>query len=103
MLMYRYEFYIEDLHPIITKIRTLNFILEFIKIPEIDEFKFEAFTASTEFQEDTKIGLDPVKDPTIFPVDYYEIRCKKPLFDLKKNPELYYLTRQANAMGPPPQ
>lgn len=88
-----YKFNIGDLHPVLSRIRTLNFILEFIKIPEIDFTQLDRFQVSSEFQNITQIGLDPSKEDLVFPVDYLEIRCKKPAFDPKKDREVYYLTK----------
>jgi SAM-dependent methyltransferase len=88
-----YKFNIGNLHTVISKIRRLYFILEFIKIPEIDYSQLDRFAVSTSFQDITKIGLDPSHEDWVFPVDYLEIRCRKPDFDFKKNRELYYLNR----------
>jgi len=88
-----YKFNVGDLHPVISKIRRLNFILEFIKLPEIDYSQLDAFKVSSYFQEITQIGLDTSKPDWVFPVDYLEIRCRKPHFDPHQNRDIYYLNR----------
>ncbi|MCG3165349.1 MAG: hypothetical protein POELPBGB_01112 [Bacteroidia bacterium] len=88
-----YKFNVGDLHQVISKLRKLYFIIEFIKIPDIDYSQLDSFAISTAFQDKTKIGLDPSKEDSVFPVDYLEIRCRKPDFDFKKNRNHFYLNR----------
>jgi ubiquinone/menaquinone biosynthesis C-methylase UbiE len=94
----QYEFNIGSLYPVLSKLRRLNFILDFIKVPEIDYTQMDRFQVSQNFQIMTQIGLDPSPEDFVFPVDYLEIRCSKPKYDVTKNREIHYMVKQTDSL-----
>jgi hypothetical protein len=74
-------------------IRRLNFILLFVKTPEVSSETFEHLTISNDFQNLFDIGKIISWDNYVFPIDFYEIKVMKPPFDISKEKHLYFLNR----------
>lgn len=88
-----YCYHVADLHEVLRAIRKLNFIILFIKTPEVKVDEFEHLTISNNFQELFDIARILTWDDYVFPVDFYEIKVMKPPFDLNKDKHLYFLNR----------
>ncbi len=86
-----YRYRIKDLYETIRFIRTCGFILANVRTIDLPLPEFENLTISNEFQELTGIGkIDNWKD-YIFPVDFFEIRCIKPVYDIAFGNSRYFL------------
>lgn len=88
---YCYE--VADLYQVLACLRRLNFILLFVKTPEIKTGEFEHLTISNDFQNLFDIGKIFTWDDYVFPIDFYEIKVQKPPFDVNKEKHLYFLNR----------
>ncbi len=88
-----YCYHVADLHEVLRAIRKLNFIVLFVKTPEVKLDEFEHLTISNNFQELFDIARIVTWDNYVFPVDFYEIKVMKPPFDLSKDKHLYFLNR----------
>jgi SAM-dependent methyltransferase/4-hydroxybenzoate polyprenyltransferase len=88
-----YCYNVADLNLVLSALRRLNFILLFVKTPEIKIGEFEHLTISNDFQELFNIAKIISWEDYIFPVDFYEIKVMKPLFDTNRQRHLYYLNR----------
>ncbi len=88
-----YRYNVPDLNLVLSTIRKLNFILLFIKTPEIKIGEFEHLTISNDFQNLFDIGKIISWDNYVFPVDFYEIKVMKPPFDVNQEKHLYFLNR----------
>jgi ubiquinone/menaquinone biosynthesis C-methylase UbiE len=88
---YRYE--AGDLYETLAAIRRLNFILLFVKTPEVKAEGFEHLTISNDFQNLFDIAKIISWEDYIFPIDFYEIKVMKPPFDTSKDKHLYFLNR----------
>lgn len=85
-----YKYNISNLSKTLDKIRSKGFILKFVKTPEIDLDKFENLSISNDFQNLFNIGKIESWDQYVFPIDFYEIKAQKPIFDINKNKHLYH-------------
>jgi SAM-dependent methyltransferase len=88
-----YRYNVADLNKILSAIRRLNYILIFVKTPEIRTGEFEHLTISNDFQELFDIAKIISWDNYIFPIDFYEIKAMKPPFDITQQKHLYFLNR----------
>jgi ubiquinone/menaquinone biosynthesis C-methylase UbiE len=88
-----YFYNIEELNPIISKIRSKGFVLTFIKVPEISTSDFEHLSISNDFQNLFNIGKIDSWDEYIFPIDFYEILAVKPRANNLENMHLYYMNK----------
>ena len=88
-----YRYNVADLNKILSAIRRMNFILIFVKTPEIKVGEFEHLTISNDFQELFDIAKIISWDNYIFPIDFYEIKAMKPPFDIEQQKHLYFLNR----------
>lgn len=88
-----YRFNVGDLHDVLSRIRRLGFVIEHMGVPKVKGEQLDAFEVSTRFQDLTGIGLDPSDEEWVFPVDYLELRCRKPGFDPSTDREIYCLNR----------
>ena len=88
-----YCYHVADLHEVLATMRRLNFIILFVKTPEVKVGEFEHLTISNNFQELFDIAKIISWEDYIFPVDFYEIKVMKPPFDLSKQKHLYFLNR----------
>ena len=72
---------------------SLNFILLFIKTPEVKTEEFEHLTISNDFQNLFDIAKIITWEDYVFPIDFYEVKVMKPPFDIQKEKHLYFLNR----------
>lgn len=89
-----YQYEIGDIHEVFSYLRKKNFILKFIKIPDVDLDAFENLTISNDFQNLFNIGKINSWDQYIFPIDFYEILVQKPSFDLRENKHLFFMNQK---------
>ncbi|MBS1625936.1 MAG: class I SAM-dependent methyltransferase [Bacteroidetes bacterium] len=88
-----YAYNVADFTGVMKTIRRLNFILIFVKTPEIRTEEFEHLTISNDFQNLFDIGKIISWEDYVFPIDFYEIKVMKPPFDVNKEKHLYFLNR----------
>lgn len=88
-----YCYNVADLHEVLATLRRLNFILLFLKTPEVKTGEFEHLSISNDFQNLFDIAKIISWEDYIFPIDFYEIKVMKPPFDLKQEKHLYFLNR----------
>lgn len=88
-----YAYNVADFTEVMKTIRRLNFILLFVKTPEIRTEEFEHLTISNDFQNLFDIGKIISWEDYVFPIDFYEVKVMKPPFDINKEKHLYFLNR----------
>lgn len=88
-----YCYQVADLHEVVATLRKLNFILLFIKTPEVKTGEFEHLSISNDFQNLFDIAKIISWEDYVFPIDFYEIKVMKPPFDLNQQKHLYFLNR----------
>ena len=88
-----YCYHVADLHEVLATLRRLNFIILFVKTPDIKVGEFEHLTISNNFQELFDIAKIISWEDYVFPVDFYEIKAMKPPFDISRQKHLYFLNR----------
>lgn len=88
-----YSYNVADFTEVMKTIRRLNFILLFVKTPEVVSEQFEHLTISNDFQNLFDIGKIISWENYVFPIDFYEIKLMKPPFDISKEKHLYFLNR----------
>lgn len=88
-----YSYNVADFTEVMKTIRRLNFILLFVKTPEVKTEEFEHLTISNDFQNLFDIGKIISWEDYVFPIDFYEVKVMKPPFDVNKEKHLYFLNR----------
>ena len=88
-----YCYHVADLHEVLATLRRLNFIILFVKTPDIRVGEFEHLTISNNFQELFDIAKIISWENYIFPVDFYEIKAMKAPYDISQQKHLYFLNR----------
>ena len=88
-----YRYHIADLNQVLSKIRSLGFILKFVKTPEVEVSEFEHLTISNDFQNLFNIGKIDSWEDYIFPIDFYEILAEKPSKDNLESMHLYFMNK----------
>ncbi len=88
-----YYYQVADLYEVLAAMRRLNFILLFVKTPEVKIGEFEHLSISNDFQNLFDIAKIISWEDYVFPIDFYEIKVMKPTFDLTKEKHLYFLNR----------
>jgi SAM-dependent methyltransferase len=88
-----YCYNVADFSEIMRCIRRLNFILLFVKTPEVKTGEFEHLTISNDFQNLFDIARIISWENYVFPIDFYEIKVMKPPFDVNAEKHLYFLNR----------
>lgn len=88
-----YCYNVADLSEVLAAVRKLNFILLFIKTPEVKTKEFEHLSISNDFQNLFDIAKIVSWDDYVFPVDFYELKAMKPPFNLQQEKHLYFLNR----------
>lgn len=88
-----YRYNVADLHEVLRTVRRLNFILLSLKTPEVKTEQFEHLTISNDFQNLFDIAKIITWEDYVFPIDFYELKVMKPLFDVTKEKHLYFLNR----------
>lgn len=86
---YRYD--IADLNEVITFVRQKGYILTSVTTVDLKLEDFEDLSISNEFQNLTGISRIENWADYIFPVDFFEIKCLKPDFDLDQRLDRYFL------------
>jgi 2-polyprenyl-3-methyl-5-hydroxy-6-metoxy-1,4-benzoquinol methylase len=86
-----YHYNVPDLGQFLNLLRRQGYILQFLKTIDLPLSDFENLTISNDFQELTGIGrIENWKD-YIFPVDFFEARCLKPVHDIQMGNSRYFL------------
>lgn len=86
-----YRYNIADLYSILKHVRKQGWILSKFKTIDLPLADFENLTISNEFQELTGIAQIASWDDYIFPIDFFEVFCIKPEFDLSNGLDKYFL------------
>lgn len=96
---YRYD--IADLNAVLTAVRRKGYILTSLKTIDLNLSDFENLSISNEFQELTGIARIENWAEYVFPVEFFELKCIKPDYDIHERPDRYFLQnlyyRQAQA------
>lgn len=88
-----YEYDIANLSGVLDKIRSKGFILNFVKVPEVDLSQFEHLTISNDFQNLFNIAKIESWDDYVFPIDFFEILAIKPAISNLDNMHLYFMNK----------
>lgn len=86
-----YRYNIADLYEVLGHLRKQGWILSKFKTIDLPLGEFENLTISNEFQELTGIAQIESWDDYVFPVDFFEVFCIKPEFDLSNGLDKYFL------------
>jgi ubiquinone/menaquinone biosynthesis C-methylase UbiE len=86
-----YRYNIADLYEVLKHIRLEGWVLSKFKTIDLPLADFENLTISNEFQELTGIAQIEGWDDYVFPVDFFELFCIKPEFDLSNGLDKYFL------------
>lgn len=86
---YRYE--IAELNDILTWIRQRGYILSAVTTVDLKLDDFEDLTISNEFQNLTGIAQIENWADYVFPVEFFEIKCLKPEYDINRRLDRYFL------------
>jgi ubiquinone/menaquinone biosynthesis C-methylase UbiE len=86
-----YHYEVPELNTILDYVRSKGFILSSLKTIDLKLEDFEDLAISNDFQELTGIAVIDDWDSYVFPVDFFELRCIKPPFDLDSRPDRYFL------------
>jgi cyclopropane fatty-acyl-phospholipid synthase-like methyltransferase len=86
-----YHYEIADLNRLIDDVRGRGFYLSSVRSVELDLEAFENLAISNEFQELTGIARIDDWNAYVFPVDFFEICCRKPLFRIDQRLDRHYL------------
>lgn len=86
-----YRYNIADLYQVLRHLRKQGWILSKFKTIDLPLADFENLTISNEFQELTGIAQIESWDDYVFPVDFFEVFCIKPEFDLSNGLNKYFL------------
>lgn len=86
-----YHYNVPELGHFLDVLRRRGYILQFLKTIDLPLQDFENLTISNDFQELTGIGrIENWKD-YIFPVDFFEVKCMKPVHDIRAGTSRYFL------------
>ncbi len=86
-----YHYNVGYLNDVIADIRKKGFILSSLKTIDIPLQDFENLTISNDFQELTGIHRIDNLQAYLFPVDFFELLCIKPWYDITKGNSRYFL------------
>lgn len=86
-----YRYNIADLYEVLHHLRKEGWILSKFKTIDLPLGEFENLTISNEFQELTGIAQIESWDDYVFPVDFFEVFCIKPEFDLSNGLDKFFL------------
>lgn len=86
-----YQYEVADLNRVLDYLRGKGFMIEFIKSIALNPADFENLDISNLFQELTGIAMIEDWSTYVFPVDFFEIKCVKPDFDLAARPDRHFL------------
>lgn len=86
-----YHYNIPDLYHFLKVVRSRGLILLMLKTIDLPLEDFENLTVSNDFQELTGIGRIENWKEYIFPVDFFEVKCMKPVHDIAAGNSRYFL------------
>jgi cyclopropane fatty-acyl-phospholipid synthase-like methyltransferase len=86
-----YHYNVPDLNQFLDIVRRQGFILSSLKTIDLPLEDFENLTISNDFQELTGIGRIENWKEYIFPVDFFEAKCLKPVHDIRAGNSRYFL------------
>ncbi|HNE50504.1 MAG: methyltransferase domain-containing protein [Chitinophagales bacterium] len=86
-----YYYDVSDLNTFVDLVRSIGFVIVFIKTIDIPLDDFENLSISNEFQELTGIAKIDNWEKYIFPIDFFEIKLYKPEYDIEKGKHRYFL------------
>ncbi len=86
-----YRYNVSDLNRIMDVVRKMGFVVMSLKTIDIPLEDFENLTISNDFQELTGVGKIANWAEYVFPIDFFELKCYKPLHDLDKGVGRYFL------------
>jgi len=86
-----YHYNIADLYQFLQTVRRRGLIVSFMKTIDLPLEDFENLTISNDFQELTGIGKIENWRDYIFPVDFFEVKCLKPVHDFRTGNSRYFL------------
>lgn len=86
-----YRYNIAELNEVLDAMRKQGFAIMFVKTVDLKLEDFENLTISNDFQELTGIAKIENWEDYIFPVDFFEIKCYKPVNDLQYGLDKYFL------------
>jgi cyclopropane fatty-acyl-phospholipid synthase-like methyltransferase len=86
-----YHYNIPELNPFLSCVRQRGFILQSLKTIDLKLEEFENLTISNDFQELTGIGRIENWKEYVFPVDFFEVKCMKPVHDIRAGNSRYFL------------
>jgi cyclopropane fatty-acyl-phospholipid synthase-like methyltransferase len=86
-----YHYEVGDLNAVLDALRRQGFILASLNTVDLALSDFEDLAISNVFQELT--GIAPIEnwDDYVFPVDFFELRCVKPEFDVNERLDRHFL------------
>lgn len=86
-----YRYNIADLYQVLHALRKQGFIISQMKTIDLKLEDFENLTISNDFQELTGIAVIENWEEYVFPVDFFEIKCFKPWYDIGLGNSRYFL------------
>jgi hypothetical protein len=86
---YRYD--VGSLNAVLDDLRGKGFILATLKTIDLDLAQFEDLAISNEFQELTGLARIENWSEYVFPVDFFEIKCIKPEFNIDERLDRHFL------------
>lgn len=85
-----YRYNVADLYTTLHEVRKLGFVITALKTIDIKLEDFENLTISNDFQELTGIAKIEDWNTYIFPIEFYELKCYKPVHDLANGTDKYF-------------
>jgi SAM-dependent methyltransferase len=89
-----YQYDVGDLNAVLDQVRGQGYILASLKTIDLNLEDFEDLAVSNVFQELTGIALIENFGTYVFPVDFFEMRCVKPEFNLEERLDRYFLQQR---------
>jgi cyclopropane fatty-acyl-phospholipid synthase-like methyltransferase len=86
-----YRYNIADLYEVLHALRKQGFIISQLKTIDLKLEEFENLTISNDFQELTGIAVIDNWEDYVFPVDFFELKCFKPWYDISLGNSRYFL------------
>lgn len=86
-----YHYNVPDLNNILDCLRKKGFIVSSLRTIDIPLQDFENLTISNEFQQLTGINRIENLREYVFPVDFFELNCIKPTYDIASGTSRYFL------------
>ncbi|PTM12402.1 MAG: hypothetical protein DA408_10595 [Bacteroidetes bacterium] len=86
-----YRYNVADLYDTLHYLRQQGFIVALVKTIDLPLEDFENLTISNDFQELTGLAVIENWQEYIFPVDFFEIKCIKPWYELSVGNSRYFL------------